>query len=101
MGDLPPRAPDRRRAVRAPVPAAGRTGIAANIAAFRRIGLPEAGRTSASVALCVVRRKDVPCLLITLRAPNLRSHAGQWALPGGRRDPGEKVAETARRELAE
>ena len=85
----------------APVPAAGRGAIAANVAAFERIRLPGAGRASASVALCVVQRQDVPCLLITLRAPTLRSHAGQWALPGGRRDPGEGAEETARRELLE
>jgi 8-oxo-dGTP pyrophosphatase MutT (NUDIX family) len=83
------------------VPAADRSGIAANIAAFRRIGLPQAGRKPSSVALCVVQRGDAPCLLITLRAPSLRSHAGQWALPGGRRDPGETVEDTALRELLE
>jgi 8-oxo-dGTP pyrophosphatase MutT (NUDIX family) len=83
------------------VPAADRSAIAANIAAFRRIGLAEAGRKPSSVALCVVQRGDVPCLLITLRAPSLRSHAGQWALPGGRRDPGETAEDTALRELLE
>ncbi|MFI5426303.1 NUDIX domain-containing protein [Aeromicrobium sp. UC242_57] len=34
-------------------------------------------------------------LLITLRASTLRAHAGQWALPGGRLDPGETVREAA------
>jgi 8-oxo-dGTP pyrophosphatase MutT (NUDIX family) len=42
-----------------------------------------------------------PTLLITRRARGLRSHAGQWALPGGRRDPGEPVEATALRELRE
>jgi 8-oxo-dGTP pyrophosphatase MutT (NUDIX family) len=82
-------------------PAADRAAMAANIAAFRRRGLCDAGRKAASVALCVVLHEEVPCLLLTLRASNLRSHAGQWALPGGRRDPGEGTEDAARRELAE
>jgi 8-oxo-dGTP pyrophosphatase MutT (NUDIX family) len=40
-------------------------------------------------------------VLLTRRAPKLRTHAGQWALPGGRVDPGESVVTAARRELAE
>jgi 8-oxo-dGTP pyrophosphatase MutT (NUDIX family) len=39
--------------------------------------------------------------LLTRRASTLRGHAGQWALPGGRAEPGESPGETARRELAE
>ena len=41
------------------------------------------------------------CYLITRRAGGLRSHAGQWALPGGSLDPGESAEEAARRELHE
>ncbi len=41
------------------------------------------------------------CFVITRRAPRLSSHAGQWALPGGRLDPGESPAEAALRETAE
>jgi 8-oxo-dGTP pyrophosphatase MutT (NUDIX family) len=40
-------------------------------------------------------------LLITRRASGLRRHAGQWALPGGRVDPGETAEEAALRELHE
>jgi 8-oxo-dGTP pyrophosphatase MutT (NUDIX family) len=43
----------------------------------------------------------VPCLLITRRAARLRGHAGQWALPGGRREPGESAVQGALRETRE
>ena len=39
--------------------------------------------------------------LLCLRASTLRQHGGQFALPGGRVDPGESAEETARRELDE
>lgn len=41
------------------------------------------------------------CFVITRRTPRLSSHAGQWALPGGRVDPGETAQEAALRETAE
>jgi 8-oxo-dGTP pyrophosphatase MutT (NUDIX family) len=63
--------------------------------------VPAAGLTPASVAVCVVSRGDERCLLMTRRARTLRSHAGQWALPGGRRDAGESAADAALRELRE
>ena len=40
-------------------------------------------------------------LLLTRRADTLRSHAGQWALPGGRIDAGESPEAAALRELEE
>jgi len=40
-------------------------------------------------------------LLLTRRAAGLRSHAGQWAMPGGRVDDGETPEQAALRELAE
>ena len=42
-----------------------------------------------------------PAVLLTRRTASLRSHAGQWALPGGRLDEGETPVDTARRELHE
>jgi 8-oxo-dGTP pyrophosphatase MutT (NUDIX family) len=78
-----------------------REDIAANLASFRRIALYRPDLKQASVAVCVMSSPAGQSLLITRRARSLSSHAGQWALPGGRRDPGETVQETALRELAE
>ena len=40
-------------------------------------------------------------LLLTRRASDLRAHAGQWAMPGGRIDDGETPEQAALRELRE
>ena len=40
-------------------------------------------------------------LLLTRRSKHLRNHSGQWALPGGRIDPGETPEQAALRELHE
>jgi 8-oxo-dGTP pyrophosphatase MutT (NUDIX family) len=42
-----------------------------------------------------------PALLLTRRAARLNRHAGQWALPGGRLDPGETAEQAGLRELDE
>jgi 8-oxo-dGTP pyrophosphatase MutT (NUDIX family) len=78
-----------------------RAAIAARLSGFERIPVSRPGLRAASVAVCVLLRDDVPCLLITRRAAGLRRHSGQWALPGGSREPGESVEETALRELRE
>ena len=82
-------------------PAAFRAAVTERVTAFPGVRLPGDGLKPASVALCVVYQDDVPCLLVTRRVETLRSHAGQWALPGGRRDEGESVEDAARRELLE
>ena len=82
-------------------PAEDRAAIAANLARFRRVESSRTGLKAASVALCIVFQRDVRSLLITRRAAGLRSHAGQWALPGGSRDPGESARDAALRELHE
>ncbi len=79
--------------------------------------LPEApGLRRAAVALAVTEcghGADLPglpqfadwssdaALILTRRVGGLRSHGGQWALPGGRVDGGETAEQTALRELAE
>lgn len=45
--------------------------------------------------------QPAPALLLTRRSAKLRRHAGQWALPGGRLDPGETPAAAGLRELEE
>lgn len=81
--------------------AADRAAVADHVAAFQRIGITRPGLRAASVAVCVLEQQDVPCLLLTKRVAGLRRHSGQWALPGGGREPGEAVEETALRELRE
>ena len=53
-------------------------------------GIPQPGGWSTAAAL-----------LLTKRAGGLSSHAGQWALPGGRIDAGETPEQAALRELHE
>jgi 8-oxo-dGTP pyrophosphatase MutT (NUDIX family) len=58
----------------------------------------------AAVALVLVE-EDAPgngtAFVLTRRASSLRSHRGQWALPGGRCDEGETQVAAALRELHE
>ena len=70
----------------------------ANLAAFDRIAVaPTAEQRHSAVVLCVVD----DCVVITRRAAGLRAHAGQYALPGGRIDPGETAIGAALREMEE
>jgi 8-oxo-dGTP pyrophosphatase MutT (NUDIX family) len=57
----------------------------------------------AAVAVVVVDAdtSGEAAFLLTKRTPKLRAHGGQWALPGGRVDPGETIEQTALRELHE
>lgn len=57
----------------------------------------------AAVAVTIVEADSPgePAFLLTRRTPKLRAHGGQWALPGGRVDPGETIEQTALRELHE
>jgi len=81
--------------------AADRAAVIANLASFQRLGMARPDLRAASVAVCVLLQQDVPCLLITRRAAGLRNHSGQWAMPGGSRQPNESVEEAALRELHE
>jgi 8-oxo-dGTP pyrophosphatase MutT (NUDIX family) len=74
----------------------------ANITCLERWGAAPDGLQAAAVAV-VVLPDDAgrACFLLTRRAAGLRAHARQWALPGGRLEPGESPAEGALRELSE
>lgn len=64
----------------------------------------QSGLKRAAVAIVVVGSVSGDgnaALLLTRRTAHLRSHSGQWALPGGRCDTGESAIETALRELHE
>jgi 8-oxo-dGTP pyrophosphatase MutT (NUDIX family) len=64
--------------------------------------VPPDGRRAAAVAVVLLPDDEGrACLLLTKRVPKLRAHAGQWALPGGRVDPGETAEAAALRELSE
>jgi len=75
--------------------------VAARVAGFPRLAVDRPELKQAAVAVCVTVWNERPSLLITRRAPRLRAHAGQWALPGGRREADETATDGALRELAE
>jgi 8-oxo-dGTP pyrophosphatase MutT (NUDIX family) len=79
-----------------------RAEVRDRLSAFPRVAVESTGHRPAAVAiaLCTTPDGDLSFLL-TKRAPKLRAHAGQWALPGGRIDDGETPEEAARRELRE
>jgi 8-oxo-dGTP pyrophosphatase MutT (NUDIX family) len=86
------------------------------LAAFAVQGIGTEGRRRAAVALALIEEgtgagipglepasawSAEPALLLTRRAADLKAHAGQWALPGGRIDAGESAEDAALRELSE
>lgn len=93
-----------------------RTLISERLGSFDVRSIQPSGQKRAAVAVTVISRLvdanigDIPfqpsesnqaALILTIRATNLRAHAGQRAFPGGRIDPGETPEQAALRELHE
>jgi len=75
----------------------------ANLQSFPVQARDDAGKLKrAAVALTIAADDNgQSSFLLTRRASKMRAHAGQWALPGGRLDPGEDAVDAALRELQE
>jgi 8-oxo-dGTP pyrophosphatase MutT (NUDIX family) len=86
-----------------------RRNIAELCAAFTRmperapesVSEPRLKRAAVAIVLVEADDADGTAFVLTRRAPRLRSHGGQWALPGGRCDEGETPVAAALRELHE
>jgi len=79
-----------------------RARMLANLSGFERRAHDDDALVRAAVTLLLVGDDDEEaCFLITRRASRMRNHAGQWALPGGRLDPGENAERAALRETHE
>jgi 8-oxo-dGTP pyrophosphatase MutT (NUDIX family) len=79
-----------------------RSDIERNLRVHDRLDLRTPELTPAAVAIVVVPGPSgEPAFLLTRRNAQLNRHSGQFALPGGRVDPGEDTRSAARRELAE
>jgi 8-oxo-dGTP pyrophosphatase MutT (NUDIX family) len=83
-----------------------RRRVARRCATFTRVGAGDTanGLKRAAVAIALIETQDgsgTAAFLLTRRAKGLRAHGGQWALPGGRCDAGETLAQAALRELGE
>ena len=92
--------------MRFPFTLALRDSVHAALAGFERLDPISDGDPlkHAAVVLALCDADDgsrEAALLLTRRAATLRGHANQWALPGGRCDPGETAAQAALRELDE
>jgi len=78
-----------------------RAQIAANVDAFDDHRRASAALTAAAVAVTIFEHENEGAVIVTKRAPRLKDHSGQWAMPGGRIDAGENAIQAALRELHE
>jgi len=79
-----------------------RSRISGNLETFDRRSRSDEGLKRAAVAVVVVDDgAGDGALVLTKRSSKLRSHRSQWALPGGRLDPGETPVSAVLRELSE
>ena len=75
--------------------------LSSNLGVFDSQRQPAADLKHAAVVLAVTRHGGDAAIIVTRRTHSLRAHTGQWALPGGRIDPGESAVEAALREMHE
>ncbi len=79
-----------------------RARLGANLAQLTATLVDDASLKPAAVAIAVLEEANgEPAFVLTRRSGKLRRHARQWALPGGRLDPGETPIEAALREMDE
>jgi 8-oxo-dGTP pyrophosphatase MutT (NUDIX family) len=79
-----------------------RARIDTHLARFARQTHAADGLRPAAVALVLLPDEHgAAAFALTRRAPRLRAHGGQWALPGGRLDRDETPSAAALRELSE
>jgi 8-oxo-dGTP pyrophosphatase MutT (NUDIX family) len=87
--------------VSAPTGEALRARLRAALAAAPPLAAhPDAAPRRAAVAVTVLDAAGAPRVLVLKRAPR-GTNAGQWALPGGRLEPGETAEQAALREASE
>ena len=87
-----------------------------NLNRFDRLASARNGLKKAAVAVTIVDHQHGvdfryrwpdesavgrPAMILTRRSAGLKNHAGQWALPGGRMEAGERPEDTVLRELEE
>lgn len=77
--------------------------VSGRCASFERQPVaPERALKQAAVAITLADDgTGKAAFILTERPATMRNHAGQWALPGGRCDEGETVAQAALREIEE
>lgn len=79
-----------------------RQRVQTNLRDFDARGHDDDALRAAAVAVVLLPDEGgAACFALTRRASRLRSHRGQWALPGGRLDQGESAEQAALRELSE
>ena len=85
-----------------PALSALRDRIATRLAGFARHDLAEPPTRQAAVVVTLTTSPEgEPAFLLTRRSPRIRTHSGQWALPGGKLDDGETPEQAGLRELHE
>ena len=79
-----------------------RQKLASNISRLEIQKVSNTALKAAAVSIAITEDESgAPAFIRTRRSGSLRRHAHQWALPGGRLDPGETIIEAGLREMEE